>query len=216
MPSSNRRAESEKSNCVRIGLLKKVRKQSFETYNHRILWEAAERNLLQATSSNKDAKFFAIGAMFLFFAAFEGYLNWLGTRIAPEVWKDERQFFSRSPFQGTLGKYLFLAKILHMSNHDPSQGPFQTATDLLELRNMVAHPKAEAGEKLVKFTEGCFPPLYESKLGKKVSPKKALRAKNNLKELVDGLHREAKLIYASNVHESDAFGSFLGGAITDE
>lgn len=176
---------------------------------------AAEKNLLHATSSNKEAKFFALSAMFLFFAAFEGYLNWLGSRVAPEVWKDERQFFSRSPFQGTLGKYRFLATIIHISNPDPSQGPFQTANDLLELRNMVAHPKTEAGEKQVKFAEGYFPPLHESELGKKVSPEKALRAKNHLKELADELHREAKLAYPSNVHESDAFGSFLGATITD-
>lgn len=115
---------------------------------------AAEKNLLQATPSNTDAKFFELGAMFLFFAAFEGYLNWLGTRIAPEVWKDERHFFRAAPFQGTLGKYRFLAKILHISDPDSSQGPFQTANDLLDLRNMVAHPKAEAGEKPAKFTEG--------------------------------------------------------------
>lgn len=195
--------------------MKKERKQTFEVYNHRVLWMAAEKNLLQATPSNIDAKFFELSAMFLFFAAFEGYLNWLGTRIAPEVWKDERHFFRAAPFQGTLGKYRFLAKILHISNPDSSQGPFQTANDLLELRNMVAHPKAEAGEKPAKFTEGGFPLPYESELGKKVSPDAALRAKNHLKELAEELHREAKLFYSSNVHESSAFELFLEISITD-
>jgi hypothetical protein len=31
----------------------------------------------------------------------------------------------------------------------------------------------------------------------------------------DELHRETKLAYPNNVHESDAFGSFLGATITD-
>ncbi len=81
---------------------------------------------------------------------------------------------------------------------------------------MVAHPKSEAGEKPVKFKEGYFPPQHEGQLAEKVSGKKAHRAKAHLKELADGLHREAKLIYPSNVLESEAFGEILSGTITDE
>ncbi len=195
--------------------MKIERQRTFETYNHRILWGAAERNLRLATSSNEDGKFFALGAMFLFFAAFEGYLNWLGTRITPEVWKDERQFFSRVPFQGTLGKYQFLAKHLRLPTPDPSEGPFQTAKELLKLRDMVAHPKTEEGEKPVKFTEEHFPPLYQSELEKRVSPDAASRAKDHLKTLAEDLHREAKQAYSSNVKETSAFGPLLGIEITD-
>jgi hypothetical protein len=173
--------------------MEKERKQTFEIYNYRILWSVAEKNLQLATPSNKDAKFFALGAMFLFFAAFEGYLNWLGTRIAPEVWEDERQFFSRGPFQGVLGKYRFLAKILCLPNPDPSQSPVQTLKNLLNLRNMLAHPKVEAGERLVKLSEGRFPPHYQGELERKVSPEAAIRAKDHLNKLADELHREAKL-----------------------
>lgn len=198
-----------------ITAMKKERKQTFEAYNHRILWGAADRNLSLATSQNEDAKFFALGAMFLFFAAFEGYLNWLGTRIAPEVWEDERQFFSRSPFQGPLGKYIFLAKILHLPNPDSSNGPLQTAHDLYKLRNMVAHPKAEAGEKQVKFRDGCLPPRYKSELEKKVSPDAATRAKDHLEKLAEQLHREAKNIHSSDIHESNAFGPIFCTEITD-
>ena len=195
--------------------MKKIRKQTFEKYNYRILWGAAERNLRLAVPSNKDAKFFSLGAMFLFFAAFEGYLNWLGTRIVPEVWEDEKQFFSRTPYQGTLGKYRFLAKILHLPDPDPGQGAFQTAKDLLVLRDMVAHPKPEACEKQVKFKEGYFPPHYQSELGKKVSPGAANRARDHLKELAEALHSEAKQVYSANVHEAEAFGPILRTEITD-
>lgn len=188
--------------------MKKEREQSFITYNHRILWQAGEKNLQLVTSSSGDA-------MFLFFVAFEGYLNWLGSRIAPEVWEEERQFFSCSPFQGTLGKYRFLAKLLCLPNPDPSQGPYQTAKDLLKLRDMVAHPKAEAGERVVKFKEEYFPPYYQSELEKKVSPDAAIRAKDHLEKLAEGLHRKAKQVYSSNIHESKAFGRTLGTELTD-
>lgn len=195
--------------------MKKIRQQKFETYNHRILWGAANRNLQLATSSNEDAKYFSLGAMFLFFSAFEGYLNWLGTRIAQEVWEDERQFFSRTPYLGTLGKYQLLAKILCLPDPDSSQRPFQTAIDLLKLRNMVAHPKPEAGKRLVKFKNGNFPPSYHSELEKKVSPDAANRARDDLKKLAEALHCKAKRAYSGNVHESAAFGPMLGVEITD-
>lgn len=193
-----------------------MQQQKFEIYNHRILWAAAERNVALANDpNNQDAKFFALGSMFLFFAAFEGYLNWLGTRIAPEVWKEEREFFSRSPFKGTLGKYRFLATILRLPDPDPSQGPFQTATDLLKLRDMVAHPKSEAGERSVKCRKGDFPQHYQSELEKKVSADAATRARDHLKELADALHCEANEAYSGNIHESEAFGVILGTEITD-
>jgi len=153
--------------------------------------------------------------MLLFFAAFEGYLNWLGTRVAPEVWADERQFFSRTPYQGTLGKYRFLAKVLRLPEPDSSKQPFQTAKDLLDMRNMTAHPKPEAGETSIKFKDGYFPPYYQSQLAKRVSPDAANRAKDHLGKLAEALQREAKQVYADKVPESNSFGPLLGTEITD-
>ena len=80
---------------------------------------------------------------------------------------------------------------------------------------MVAHPKAEAGERLVKVKEGYFPPRYQSELEKKVSPEAAGRAKDHLKELAEELHSEAKQAYSGNIHETNAFGPLLGTDITD-
>ncbi len=152
--------------------------------------------------------------MLLSALAFEGYLNWLGSRIAPEVWEDERQFFSRHPTHGPLGKYRVLAKLLNLPTPDPSQGAFQTAKRLFKLRDRIVHPKTEAGERPVKFKEGNFPPNYQSELGTEVSPDAATRAKDHVEKLAEELHREAKLAYSGNVHETHAFGSLLGTEIT--
>lgn len=195
--------------------MKIERQQTFETYNHRILWGAALRNLLLATSSNKDTKFFALASMLLSILAFEGYLNWLGSRIAPEVWENERQLFSAGSSRGTLGKYRFLAKLLRLPTPDPSQGAFQTAKQLLKLRDKIVHPKTEAGERFVKFKEGHFPPRYQSELEKEVSPDAATRAKDHLEKLAEELHREAQLAYSGNVHETHAFRGPLSRETTD-
>ena len=80
---------------------------------------------------------------------------------------------------------------------------------------MLAHPKAEVGERGVKCKDGHFPPHYQSELEKKVSPEAANRAKDHLKQLTDELHREAKNAYANNVPESNAFATVSALYITD-
>ncbi len=34
----------------------------------------------------------------------EAYLNYVGERIAPEIWADERNYFKNEPYRGALGK----------------------------------------------------------------------------------------------------------------
>jgi hypothetical protein len=194
--------------------MKKERQQKYEIYNHRILWRVAELNLYMATSSQKNAKFYALGAMLLYFFAFEGYLNWLGNRIAPEAWEEEREFFSRPPYQGGLGKYRFLTKVVRLSAPGASQGPFQTAKELLKLRDMAVHPRAEAGDRLVKFANSHFPPHYRGRLAEKVSPKKASRARDHLSKLAEDLHIGAKSSYPELLWEDQAFGLSLRCSIT--
>lgn len=196
--------------------MKKKRQQSYEVYNHQILWGVAERNLRRAISSQKkDKMFYALGAMLLLFFAFEGYLNWLGNRIAPEVWEEERQFFSRPPYQGTLGKYRFLIKVLRLPTSDTSRGPFQTAKRLLDLRRLAVHPKAEAGDRAVEIADGSFPPCYRGKLEREVSNQKAIQARDHVARLAEDLHMEAKSAYPDLVWEEKAFGPLLGRQITD-
>lgn len=65
--------------------MKKERNQYFETYNHVILWNTAKLNLESACESEKSKMEYSLAAMLLFFFAFEGYLNWLGSRLAQET-----------------------------------------------------------------------------------------------------------------------------------
>ncbi len=195
--------------------MKIERPQRYESYNHRLLWTTAEKNLEQAKLSKKDEMYFALGAMFLLFAAFEAYLNWLGTRIASDKWKDERNSFSKPPYKGTLGKYLFLSERLKLPIPDASQGSFLTAIELHSMRNMVAHSKTEVGEKLVEFSEENFPPIYENELEKKISLEKAIRSKQHIEELVEELHHAAKQAYPDSIDVLKAFGAGLGHDETD-
>lgn len=195
--------------------MKKEKLQYYEVYNHYILWNTALKNLSLATPESKDAKFYALGTMLLSFFAFEGYLNWLGSKIAYDVWNEEKQFFSREPFIGTLGKYRFLAMLLRLPSPNAASSFFQTATLLSELRDSAVHPKPEFGSRIVKFSGNHYPPHYQGSLEKAVSPELAVRAKEHLEALAEELHREACAAYPGVINSTNAFGPLYGYEITD-
>ena len=197
---------------LRFEIMKNKIKE-FEIYNHIILWAAAEKSLELCSSSKSDAGLARISTILLFFFAFEGYLNWLGARIALDVWQDERVFFSRKPYQGTLGKYIFLVDKLQLPRPDTGCGEYKTAIDVLHFRDMIVHPKSESGKQVVKVTDGNFPKAY---LGKIQSTTSGLvdRAVKDLKILSERLHIRAKETYPFEVHESKAFGSIFGLEVT--
>lgn len=195
--------------------MKNERKQTFEIYNHRILWITAQKNLSLSRTPDNNALFYSLAAMLMMFFAFEGYLNWLGHLISPEIWDEEREFFNRPPYQGTLGKYLFLAKILVLPTPDQSKGPFKTVKELQILRDKAVHPRRESGTRNVKFTEGHFPPNYKSWLSEKVSSQKKDRAEKDIQALANELHQAAKVHYSNIITDSEPFTGILGSEITD-
>jgi hypothetical protein len=201
---------------VRHRIMRKEREQKYESYNHRILWITAQKNLALSRDSEVDSLYFALSAMLMMYFAFEGYLNWLGHLIAPEVWDKEKDFFNRPPYQGTLGKYLFLSKVLVLPAPNKSGGPFQTAKELQQLRDKAVHPRTESGKRNVKFTEDNFPPNYRSWLSTKVSAKKRDRAEKNIEALVNELHHGAKAHYPGIITVTEPFSGRLSFDITDD
>jgi len=61
-------------------------------------------------------------------------------RLCPAVWQEERAFFRKPPFEGTLGKTLFLATETGMVLQRRSR-PYQTVAELHAWRNELVHPR---------------------------------------------------------------------------
>lgn len=195
--------------------MKKERIQKFEIYNHRVLWATAQKNLLQSRESENDVLYFALSAMLMMYFSFEGYLNWLGHLIAPDVWISEKEFFNKAPYQGTLGKYLFLSKILVLEPPEKSKGPFQTLKELQQLRDKSVHPRTERGNKNVKYTEGKATPNHRSWLSTSVTKQKRDTAEKHIQKMVKTLHKAALVHYPEVVDTSEPFTELIGFNITD-
>jgi hypothetical protein len=102
---------------------------------HEILWRTAGDEPLPA--------------LLLTHAAFEAFINHLGERVAPEVWADERAYFTRTPYRGVLGKVNWLCDRLGV-DQDWGLEPWQSLRALDSWRNRVAHGKLEEPDTLGK------------------------------------------------------------------
>lgn len=195
--------------------MKKEQEQTYADFRHEYLWGTAVRNLKNADHASADAGFYSLGAMLMAYFAFEGHLNWLIKRLAPEVWEEEKRFFVTGPYQGTLGKYRFLCRLLHLPEPDASGGPFQTAKALQRLRDDAVHPKSEEGTTIVMVAENCYPPPYRGVFETEVSVDKAKRVLSDIKSLSNLVRAASAAQFPDLVDGDDAFTGKINCTITE-
>jgi hypothetical protein len=78
-----------------------------ELYTHKLLWKCYFQQVEAANEAYKNSDssyYFELSAMLLAYLTFESYINFLGDRLAPEIWKSEKDFFNNSPYKGIDGK----------------------------------------------------------------------------------------------------------------
>ena len=148
---------------------------------------------MEATRSReKDASYFHLTAMLMAYFTYEAYLNFLGDRIAPEVWENEKDEFSKGRYRGADGK---LRKIAETCGFKIERGkrPHQTIVELEKLRDFVAHGKPDKYEETVKHQPAREPSIlrYDT-LSKYVTQKKAERAIADAKEFIEFLHEQCR------------------------
>jgi hypothetical protein len=164
-----------------------------EVYTHRILWSACLRQMHLAMSETKGNWYFQMTAMLLAYMTFEAFVNYVGTKLQPDLWENERREFSRSPYGGTTGKLRKLCE-LHSLPFPPDAEAFETVERLRELRNMLAHAKPEEFELTVEHDPAENPCLIKYKLDDYISQAQAELAIAHTKRLIDaanlGFHRD--------------------------
>ena len=191
------------------------RKQTYESYNYKILWQAANHSLAMAEKEKNNSKYFYLSSMLMVYFAFEAYCSHLISLIAPEVWENEIEFFSRLPYQGTLGKHFFLSRTLVLPKPDISRRPFQTAKELQKLRDLAVHGKPERGSRIINVKPGQQPCPYKSKLEKASSKVKAKRAFDDIDKMMAELYEGARLHYGDMFQSDHHIGIIQAYSITD-
>jgi hypothetical protein len=139
-----------------------------EELTHRVLWRVV---LEQAEETDKRLKqernekwiYPSIVSRVFAYNTVEAYLNYVGERIAPEIWVDEWNYFRNEPYRGAFGK---LRKIMDLVGlpWTPADRPLKTVLELKEIRDLIAHGKPEKLQGTVIHARGTLAPYPASTL----------------------------------------------------
>jgi hypothetical protein len=176
---------------------------------HKEIWRVVELQLTAAEAAVSGSFYHDLVAMVFTSHALEGYLNFVGERLAPEYWKKERRHFRFTGFAGKAGKIFELCGL-----PEPEKGrpPYSSVWLLKDFRDQIGHAKPisfeierdHGHEDHPDFTG--YNPLME-----RVNHANALQCADDTREIVTMIHRAAK----TQVPHDIWFGeSGLGGNIS--
>ncbi len=161
-----------------------------ENLPHRLMWRIVLDHADLAKESGIEWEKPSLVAMVFGFHAMEAYLNYVGPKVAPEAWENEREYFRGTGFKGKLREVMDRAAL----PWEPGRRPLQTVLGLEKLRNTIAHGKPE--RRTGKFVHGIYKePSYPAfSLHKLFAPKNKMpKAVHDLEQLANEIHGAVKL-----------------------
>jgi hypothetical protein len=160
-----------------------------EDLPHRLMWVVVEEQAELAKTREGDWSIPSLAAMVFAFLAMEAYLNYVGLRLAPEIWEKEREHFRTTGFKGKLREVMDTAGL----NWEPGKRPIQTVLGLEKLRNAIAHGRPERRAGKILHAEGTEPPYPAFSLRSMFTPKSKMpKAVHDVEQLANGIHIAAK------------------------
>lgn len=191
-----------------------------EHLTHVMLWTTSRWFLAKGLAEVKGSFYPLIAAVTFGNFAFEAYLNTALRRVAPEVWQDERAFFSTGLYRGTLGKFEYLASAC---NYAVNRGrrPFQSVKKLSEARDFLAHARVEEFDLVIPAEKLDEPKPSPSVLDTYASADFAKRTLADLEQLADALQvalgrRFGQLPFGSDEHAFAGISRSWHAALIDE
>ncbi len=164
-----------------------------ESLTHRILWQCCILQMEIARNQPKGAMYFHLTAMLTAYLTYEAYLNYVGERVAPSEWANEKEFFNKDPYKGIEGKLKKIAEVCGITNINKGVRPYQTITTLGDLRDCVVHGKPDKFKVKSEHPRDIEQSLHgHDQLTQLVSPEKSERAIHDIEEFVEFLHQQAR------------------------
>jgi hypothetical protein len=159
-----------------------------EHFLHKILWITTKRQMEHAEEKPTGAFYDYLASMVFASHSLEAYLNFIGERLAPEFWQDERKHFRTIGFGGKVRKVLELSAV-----PEPDEGsrPYRTILELKKLRDMIAHAKIERFSQSVDHLHDDMPERYRTPIDLMVTPENAGIAIADVEAFANRIHAAA-------------------------
>lgn len=160
-----------------------------EEYLHKETWRVVKRQFDRPEDSRTGAMYDDLVAMVFVSHTLEGYLNFIGDKILPALWKNERDEFKKT---GITGKLTAILAECGLEPFEKGHRPYSTVTALEKLRDNIAHPKTHKPKSSTIYSEGKEPPMFpKTLLETLISHKKAEQARDDVRCVVDRIHAAA-------------------------
>lgn len=183
-----------------------------EDYIHKTAWQVVKRQLKHAEMHPNGAQLDHLVALVFSSHTLEGYANFLGEKIAPDLWKNERETFRKT---GLVGKLDALHSCCGLLPLDRGRRPGASVQDLNRLRNGIAHPRTKLTRTATEYAEGHDPPLFvHTWIDKFVTLAKARRTADDVEDIVERLHRAALLRFPYHDLSPDSLEGILSSRST--
>jgi len=163
-----------------------------ENFTHKSLWSVVDRQIENAEARQAGSLFDLLPAMVFALLSFEAYLNFLGERLAPEIWRDERNFFKKVPYRGFEGRVRKVFELCKTPEMDRAERPYSTIWKLKELRDLIAHGKSEKISMTLEHQDDASRSFHNIELYKLVSLENAYQAREDIYVVSLKLHSAAR------------------------
>ena len=194
-----------------------VSKGEYVSFAHKLLWDSSCRHLTIADEKPDDSWMLTLSAGLLAAAAFEAYLNYVGEEILPQVWANERTFFSSDQYRGTAGKLKRIAEEIPWALPPKSRKPFSGLVELQNLRDRMVHAKPKKASFRQVHKAGGWPRLPSVWLYQEYPPKKIRRLIADVEAFAVEMHRTIQQSdFAFVIHSAHPLLGMLGYATSTQ
>jgi hypothetical protein len=148
--------------------------------------------------------------MLFVYLAFEAYLNYLGPRVCPNEWADERTYFGGDGgerYRGTLGKLHRLADEAGVVL-EKGRRPYQTVVELDRRRDRLVHGRHEEFDYVVEFKDPKYIPDPEPQIYGLADSASLARAMTDVSAICDELHKRCQEL--AGEHAISGGAAFVG------
>jgi hypothetical protein len=130
--------------------------------------------------------------MIFSFHTLEAYINYAGEVLNPELWKIERDYFSKKPYKGFDGKIRKLFELCKTNEPSRMERPYASIWKLKSLRDSIAHAKLEKKAYVISSHDSEMISLHLEPFNGAVTHENAMIAVEDVSELIHFIHENAK------------------------
>jgi hypothetical protein len=163
-----------------------------EVFVHKYLWVVATR-IVDNNKTDESISFYDdLISMIFSFHTLEAYINYAGAVLNPELWKTERNYFSKNPYKGFDGKIRKIFELCKMNEPSRMERPYSTVWKLKLLRDSIAHAKLEKKAYVLSSRAGEMISLHHEPFNGVVTHENAMIAVDDVSNVIHLIHENAK------------------------